>query len=196
MKLINSARFTAVLDANVLFPVVVRDYLLWLSLYELYSPKWSTQLLDEFKAIFAKKKISLTKAQINQQVQLMNKACPSALVTNYHHLINNIKLKDENDRHVVAAAIKCNANVIVTYNLKDFPQQYLSEMGLNAIDPDTFIADMIDLAPTKCCEAFQKMVLTKNKPPYEEKEYLDILAHNNLKQTAEELRRYLEISNE
>ena len=56
MKLINSAHFTAVIDANVLFPIVIRDYLIWLSIHGLYTPKWSGKLLEEFTAIFGKKK--------------------------------------------------------------------------------------------------------------------------------------------
>lgn len=192
MKLINSAHFTAVLDANVLFPVVIRDYLIWLSIHDLYTPKWSGKLLEEFTLIFQKKKMDLLPEQISRQVQLINKACPHALVEKYENLIPTVSLPDENDRHVVAAAIKCNANVIVTYNLKDFPKEYLESVGLSAVDPDTFIADMIDLSPEKCCDAFREMVLTKNKPPYEEREYIEILRRNKLTQTANELQKYLD----
>tara|TARA_Y100000114_G_scaffold154224_1_gene175812 strand:+ start:6053 stop:6628 length:576 start_codon:yes stop_codon:yes gene_type:complete len=191
MKLINSAHFTAVIDANVLFPIVIRDYLIWLSIHGLYTPKWSGKLLEEFTAIFGKKKKELTKEQIERQIQLMNRACPNALVEKYQGLLSSIELPDENDKHVVASAIKCNANVIVTYNLKDFPSEYLGSFGLTAVDPDTFIADMIDLSPDQCCEAFREMVLAKNKPPYTEIEYLEILKRNGLNQTAQELAKYL-----
>lgn len=195
MKLIDSARFTAVLDANVLYPVVIRDYLLWLSIYELYSPKWSSKLLEEFASIFDRKRLDISKDQVEKQITLMNKACPDALVRKYEELIPTITLKDENDRHVVAAAIKCNANVIVTNNLDDFPNDYLNKVGLTAMNPDSFIADMIDLSPERCCDAFREMILSKNKPPYEEHEYLEIIRRNELIHTADELSKYLEISN-
>ncbi|MEQ8414990.1 MAG: hypothetical protein RIB71_10995 [Imperialibacter sp.] len=81
--------------------------------------------------------------------------------------------------------------MIVTYNVKDFPNEYLESVGLAAVDPDTFIADMIDLSSARCCEAFREMVLTKNKPPYEEQQYLDILRRNRLVQTADELEKHL-----
>jgi len=196
MKLINSSRFTAVLDANVLFPIVLRDYLIWLSIYDLYTPKWSGKLLEEFVSIFQKRKMNLSTKQIHRQVQLLNKACPNALVEKYEKLVSSVNLPDENDRHVVAAAIKCNANVIVTYNHKDFPEKYLDSVGLSAVNPDSFIADMIDLSPEKCCDAFREMVLAKNKPPYEENEYLEILRNNNLIQTADELEKHLGFSDE
>lgn len=136
--------------------------------------------------------MDLLTEQVSRQVQLINKACPHALVEKYEAIIPTVSLPDVNDRHVVAAAIKCNANVIVTYNLKDFPKEYLESVSLSAIDPDTFIADMIDLSPKKCCDAFREMVLAKNKPPYEEREYLEILRRNKLVQTADELEKHLD----
>ncbi len=194
MKLINSSHFTAVLDANVLYPVVIRDYLMWLAIYELYSPKWSKRLIDEFTAIFREKKIDITEERIQRQVDLINKACPDALVQKYENLINSVELPDENDRHVVAAAIKCNANVIVTHNLTDFPNEYLQSIGIVAIHPDDFIADMVDLSPKVCRDAFRAMILTKNRPPYEEAEYLGIIRKNGLVQTSDLLAKYLGIS--
>lgn len=191
MKLINSARFTAVIDANVLYPVVIRDYLMWLALYELYSPKWSQEILEEFCQIFPKRNSQYSLDRIRNQISMMNNACPDAEVKNYETLISSINLPDPDDRHVAAAAVKCNANVIVTHNLKDFPNHYLEKLGLRAVDPDTFIADMIDLSPNQCCEAFRQMVLSKRKPPYDEPQYLEILRKNGLKQTVEELSKYL-----
>jgi predicted nucleic acid-binding protein len=167
---------------------------MWLAIYELYSPKWSKKLIDEFTAIFQKKRIDITREQIQRQVDLINRACPDALVQKYESLINSVELPDENDRHVIAAAIKCNANVIVTHNLSDFPNEYLEGIGITAIHPDDFIADMIDLSPKVCCDAFREMILTKNKPPYEEAEYLGIIRKNGLVQTSELLAKYLGIS--
>ena len=116
---------------------------------------------------------------------------PTALVEKYEGLIPAVQLPDDNDGHVVAAALKCNGNLIVTYNLQDFPQEYMESLGLSVADPDTFIADMIDLSPERCCEAFQEMVLTKNKPPYEESDYLGILRSNKLTETADQLEKHL-----
>lgn len=194
MKLINSVYFTAVIDANVLFPVVIRDYLLWLSIYQLFTPKWTNKILDEFRTVFRAKGIDASERRIEDMVATMNKACPFALVDNYEHLMDSLDLPDIDDRHVVAAAIKCNADCIVTHNLKDFPSNYLNSMGLEVVEPDAFIADIVDLAPTKCCDAFRAMVLTKRKPPYEEKDYLNILRNNGLNQTSDELEKYLKFS--
>lgn len=90
MKLINSAKFTAVIDANVLFPVVIRDYSIWLSIYELYTPKWSKKLLVELSQVFEKRGISSESAK--RQINLMNAACPNALVDKYGAIISSINL--------------------------------------------------------------------------------------------------------
>lgn len=191
MRLINSARFTAVIDANVLYPIVVRDYLLWLAYYELYTPKWSEKLLEEFTAIFARKNLDITPERIDGQVKRMEKAFPDACVGNYESLIETIELPDKGDRHVMAVAVKCGAHIIVTYNLKDFPKDYLQSFGLEAIAPDDFLADLIDLSPERCCDAFREMILTKNNPPYDEQAYIAILRKNGLHQTADELEKHL-----
>jgi hypothetical protein len=76
-----------------------------------------------------------------------NLAFPDALVQNYDDLIKHLDLPDEKDRHVLAAAIKTNANIIVTNNIKDFPEEYLQSFSLRAITTDDFLTDIIDLNP-------------------------------------------------
>jgi len=189
--MIHSAGFISVIDANVLYPVVIRDYLLWLAHEQLFTPKWSNKLLEEFSEVFAKAGKNFTEDQIQIQVNRMTSIFPSAIVDNYENIIPSITLPDEHDRHVMAAAVKCNANIIVTRNLKDFPEEYLEQFSLRAIDPDNFIADMIDLNPNKCVKAYRKMVLTKKNPPYDEIDYLDFLRNAGLEESATLLRPIL-----
>ncbi len=184
-KLIGSSNFKAVLDTNVLYPAVVRDYLLWLATAEMYSPRWSEDLLTELTSVFERNNGSTT------PVEMIKEAFQFALVENYEKLTDTIELPDPKDRHVVAAAIKCNANRIITNNLKDFPNEYLEQFGLVAIHPDGFIADLIDLNPKACIEAYRQMVVIKENPPYSELEYLEVLRNNELIETADELSKYL-----
>jgi hypothetical protein len=94
-------------------------------------------------------------------------------------------LPDNKDKHVLAAAIKTNANLIVTNNIKDFPADYLSSFGLNAINADDFLTDIIDLNHVTSIKAFRDLVLNKKNPPYDEYEVLDILRRNGLRDTAD-----------
>ncbi|SHH08154.1 PIN domain-containing protein [Flavobacterium micromati] len=118
--MIHSVKFKAVLDTNVIYPIVIRDLLFWFAFYELYTPKWSTDIFREWKDVMIRK--GITNEEAEKRVQRANNAFPDALVPNYEGLIGNLTLPDENDRHVLAAAIKSNADVIVTNNLKDFPK--------------------------------------------------------------------------
>ena len=180
--MIHSARFTAVLDTNVIYPVIIRDLLLWFAHYDLYTPKWSRHIVDEWKDVLERKDVAADIAAL--RVEKINLAFPDALVHNYEGLIGAIKLPDEKDRHVVAAAVKVNANVIVTNNLKDFPDAYLQSFGLSVKSADDFLTDIIDLNHDKAKEAFKEMVCQKKNPEMDDYQVLDQLRKNGLTQTA------------
>jgi hypothetical protein len=101
--------------------------------------------------------------EIEKRVSNVNCAFPDALVINYEPLIETLTLPDSRDRHVLAAAIKTNANIIVTNNLKDFPSDYLNTFGLSAKNADDFITDTIDsitkepLKPLKCLYSIKQI---------------------------------------
>jgi len=88
---------------------------MWFAYYELYTPKWSNNIFDEWISVMKKKGIAEDEAL--KRANKMNMAFPDALVHNYETLINSIQLPDKNDRHVLAAAIKTNADLIITNNL-------------------------------------------------------------------------------
>ncbi len=116
--------------------------------------------------------------EIEKRVSNANKAFPDALVENYEPLIDALKLPDVKDRHVLAAAIKTNANVIVTNNLKDFPDDYLTTFGLSAKSADDFITDTIDLNQKHALNAFMTLVQNKRNPDLDQFEVLDRYREN------------------
>ena len=129
--------------------------------------------------------------EILKRVKKANMAFPDALVENYTSLIDGIELPDIDDRHVLAAAIKTNANLIVTNNMKDFPEQYLNSFGLTAKTADDFLTDIIDLNPEVAVRAFREMVLNRKKPDLDEYQVLDILRNQGLEATANYLHSQL-----
>lgn len=183
--MIHSVKFTCVLDTNVIYPLEIRDLLLWFAYENLFTPKWSRHIFDEWKSVMKRKGIS--EAEIQKRVDNVNQAFPDAMVDNYESLIQGLDLPDENDRHVLAAAIKTNANLIVTNNLKDFPEDYLLRFGLYAKTPDDFISDTIDLNHEKALNAFRMMVNNRRNPPLTEFEVLDRLRNIGLKDSADYL---------
>lgn len=183
--MIHSVKFTCVLDTNVIYPLWIRDLLMWFAYYELYTPKWSKNIFDEWIAVMISKGIHENEAKL--RAEKLNLAFPDALVLHYEPLIDTLKLPDLKDRHVLAAAIKTNADLIITNNLKDFPEEYLAGHGLRAKTPDDFFTDIIDLNHDLSIQAFKKMVLNKVNPPLSEFDVLDYLRNNGLLQTADYL---------
>src|SRR5690606_24098602 len=141
--MIHSVQFTCVLDTNVIYPIDIRDLLFWFAYYDLYTPKWSNHIFDEWDDVMERK--GVPEPERKKRMERANLAFPDALVSNYTGLIDGLSLPDPKDCHVLAAAIKTNANVIVTNNLKDFPASYLSSFGITAKTVDDFLTDIIDL---------------------------------------------------
>ena len=123
------ANFVALFDACVLSPASVRDLLLRLALTDLFRARWTDRIHDEWIGGVLKRRRDLSKAQLERARDLMNQAVPDCLVTAYESLIDGLHLPDPDDRHVLAAAIRCQAGVIVTYNLKHFPEDALAPYG-------------------------------------------------------------------
>lgn len=187
--MIHSVRFTVVLDTNVVYPVIIRDILFWFAYYELYTPKWSEHIFDEWKRVMIGKGVSETEAE--KRIAKANEAFPDAQVRNYKGLIEQLTLPDKDDRHVLAAAIKANANLIVTNNRKDFPEAYLQSFGLSAKTADDFLTDIIDLNQEQAVAAFKEMVLNKMNPKQDEFEVLNQLRNAGLTATANYLHALL-----
>lgn len=181
--MIHSVRFIVVLDTNVVFPIICRDILFWFAHYDLYTPKWSEHIFNEWERVMLKKGIA--PEEIKKRVEKANLAFPDALVKNYQGLIESLLLPDENDRHVLAAAIKTNANLIVSNNLKHFPEKNLQSFGLNIKSADDFLTDIIDLNQDVAVTAFREMVLNKKNPKMDEFEVLNQLRKAGLKTTAD-----------
>jgi predicted nucleic acid-binding protein len=187
--MIHSIRFTCVLDTNIILPIEIRDLLFWFAYYDLYTPKWSKHIFEEWDVVM--KRMGVSEKERVKRIGKANAAFPDAMVKNYEPLINSLVLKDEKDRHVLAAAIKTNANVIVTNNLKHFPDDYLSTFGLSAKTADDFLTDTIDLNPELAIKAFRKLAVNRTNPEQDEYQVLDFFRSNGLKDTADYLHSLL-----
>ncbi len=120
-----ASNFTALYDACVLYPAPLRDLLMQLALTDLFRARWTEQIHDEWIRNLLKKRPDLTLQQLTRTKELMNSHVRDCLVTNYEYLIPSLELPDPDDRHVLAAAIQGNADVIVTTNLSDFPSSVI-----------------------------------------------------------------------
>lgn len=182
--------FTAVLDANVLYPAPLRDLLMHLALTGAYRARWSAQIHDEWKRNVLAKRPDLTREQLDRTSALMDKHVPDSVVSGYEPLVNGIDLPDLDDRHVAAAAIKCSASVIVTFNLKDFPEPILEPFGIEALHPDEFLSNQWSVDSAAVLQAAQRQRATLKKPPVNADQYLDTLLALQLPETVNLLSKY------
>jgi predicted nucleic acid-binding protein len=175
--------FTVVYDACVLYPNTLRDLLMELAVKDLYRAKWTDEIHDEWIRNLKQNKSDLPIEKLYRVRDLMNENVRDCLVTDYQWLIEKLNLPDSNDRHVLAAAIQAKAEVIVTSNLKDFPQSELDKYNIEAQHQDTFITNLIDLHPLQVFDAVQKCHQRRKKPPCTFEEYLMRLQKQELPNT-------------
>lgn len=167
------ASFTAVYDACVLYPAPLRDLLLRLALTDLFRARWTEEIHAEWVRSLLLRRPDLKPEQLHRTRELMDFSVPDCLVTGYQGLVGALKLPDADDRHVLAAAIRCQAGVIVTYNLADFPSQALDPHGITAQHPDEFVAHLFDLSPAAVCAAVRDQRLALTRPTRSARELLD-----------------------
>ena len=179
--------FTAVYDACVLYPAPLRDFLMWLGLSGRFRARWSAQIHDEWKRNLLKNRPDLMAEQLDRTSDLMDRAIPDALVTGYEPLVAGLTLPDPDDRHVLAAAIRCHASVIVTFTEKDFPAAVLESFGLEVQHPDVFVENLFDLDQAAVVAAAQRQRQQLKSPPMDVDRYLDVLLKQGLIQTVKGL---------
>ncbi|MBE0530310.1 MAG: PIN domain-containing protein [Rhodospirillales bacterium] len=184
------ANFTAFLDASVLYPAPLRDLLLELAVTDLYRAKWSNAVHEEWISALLRNRHDLTRERLERTRDLMNAHVRDALVTDFEDLVDVLELPDPNDRHVLAAAIKGRADLIVTANLKDFPAEALERWGMEAQHPDEFLSHQFHLSQPVFLRAVKTVRLRLKNPPKTVEEYLDTLQMQELLALVKEIAAY------
>lgn len=184
--------FTAVYDSNVLYSGTLRNFFMWLAVEDLYRARWTNEIHEEWIRNVLADRADLTREKLERTRRLMNTNVRDCLVTDYESLIDAVTLPDPKDRHVLAAAIKANANSIVTFNLKHFPKSETSKYGVEAIDPDDFVMCQLDLERQSVLHAAREHRKSLVKHPKNVDQYLESLERAQMVQTAAEFRRWRE----
>jgi len=185
-----SAMLTAVLDACVLYPVHLRDFLLNLAKRESFVPFWSERIRDEWIHNLLQNRPDVMPESLERTRLNMNIHFPNALVRGYESLIPMLWLPDTNDLHVFAAAIHAKAKYIVTFNLDDFPASALQPYGIEAVLPDEIVLRVIRKAPQLVLQVAKKHRQNLTRPPKTAGEYLATLEKQGLAKTVAFLREH------
>lgn len=137
---------TALLDANVLHPMVLCDLLIRLALAGYYRPRWSEDILDETVRSIHRRRPDLSLDLLRRRVAAMRRVLPDAMVAGYEGLAAEM-VQLGKDAHVLAAAVRGGAEVIVTNNVRDFLPALLDHYEMLVQTPDEFLLDQWWLDP-------------------------------------------------
>ncbi|HEY8604525.1 PIN domain-containing protein [Tsuneonella suprasediminis] len=178
------SRYTVVYDACVLYPAPVRDLLLEMAAASLFRAKWSNEIHDEWMRNLLANRSELSPEKLERTRELMDAAVLDCLVEGHMDLISSLELPDPDDRHVLAAAIHCGADAIITFNLKDFPPNIAAKYQIEVLHPDDFVRFQFDFDNARVIVAAERVRRRLKNPEISAEEYLDILARQGLTKTA------------
>jgi hypothetical protein len=187
-------RFTVVLDACVMFPMLARDVLLTLAAHGFFNPKWSPRIREEWMRNLTEKRCQKDAdadtdvdscAKVEKIANAADRAFPDALVSDQTPESDALSPVDRKDRHVVMTAIVAQADAIVTFNTKDFAPDHLRErLEIEVIHPDDFIMDLVDLNEKRAVGAFRELRARKKNPPWDKPELIRGLREAGLVQAS------------
>lgn len=165
--------FPVFLDACVLVPIRLTDLLLRLAKAGIYSPLWSADVLDEVERNVLK--LGVSSCRVRSRIDRMRQEFPDAEVSGYEAMIPNMT-NDPKDRHVLAAAAAGRAAVIVTANLRDFPDVALVPHQIKAIHPDDFLLALLECHLDDTVRCVREQVADLTNPPVPMEQFLVGLA--------------------
>ncbi|MGH8777803.1 PIN domain-containing protein [Paraburkholderia sp.] len=183
------ARYTALLDACVLFPLAITDTLMSLATAGLFAAKWTQRIEYEWITALEEQRPDL-KGKLEIRRDSMREAIPDWEVPEavWTPLTDSFTLPDPDDRHVLAAAVAGHADCIVTANLRDFPPQIAAGYGIEIVDPDRFVINQWDLDSLTAMSAFKRMRARWKKPEATPEDFARALERNGLPATAQRIR--------
>lgn len=182
------ATFPALFDTNVLFGFHLNDVILGMAERGLFRPLWSDQILAELSDNLVEH--GLPTANTERRIKAMESAFPDATVRGYEDLIANMT-NDPKDRHVLAAGIRANCEVLVTFNLTDFPADSVAAYDIEIVHPDKFLLDQLDLYPGPTVGVLRQLIADYSSPKLEMEDLLVRLADAGVPEFASAVRRYL-----
>lgn len=164
-----------------------------MALSGLYRARWTERINTEWIDALLRRRTDLTREALEWTRGQMDAAVPDCIVSGYEGLETNLNLPDAGDRHVLAAAIRCGAGAIVTYNLKDFPADVLAPYGITAQHPDEFIEHAFCLSPAAVCKAVRDQRASLRNPPKSIDELFDTYLQQGLATTVSHLREHADL---
>ncbi|MFZ5871996.1 MAG: PIN domain-containing protein [Actinomycetota bacterium] len=179
--------FPAFLDTCVLFSPTLTDTLLRIAEEDAFRPHWSAEVLEELRRVLVRE--GMPEERAAKRIASMESAFGEATVAGYAPLVEAMTC-DLKDRHVLAAAVHARCEVLVTFNVRDFPPESTVAHQIAVVTPDAFLLDQLDLHPAKVGRALVGQVTAAKRPRLTMGQLLSRLARAGVEGFAEEARRH------
>lgn len=153
-----------------------------------FRPLWSERILEELSGNLTAH--GLPAANTDRRISAMRRAFPDATVSGFEDRIETM-MNDPKDRHVLTAGIRANCEVLVTFNLKDFPDECVAAYDIEIVHPDKFLLDQLDLYPGSTVGVLHQLIADYCSPTLEMEDLLVRLADAGVPDFASAVRRYL-----
>jgi predicted nucleic acid-binding protein len=151
---------------------------------------WTEDILEELRAALARRpgpgSVEERRDQVDRLLTQMRDAFEDALVTGHEPLVATMT-NDPKDRHVLAAGVRGSAAAIVTFNLSDFPEPAIKPLEIEAVHPDVFLLNQLDLDPDRVLALMRGQVSRNRRPPVSIEQLAETLTRSGLPRFATEL---------
>lgn len=182
---------TLFLDANVLYSAGCRDLLIEASLAGLCRCRWSREVLSELDRALRRSRPDLKPTQLRRLMAALVSACPEALLEQHPARAPVLpSMVDPADAHVLRGAIRAQAQVLLTFNLKHFSRRLLARHGLVAMTPDQWLVSLAKSAPSDIMAIAERCRSRLVRPPLTRAHYLASLRRSGLSLLTDFLSRH------
>jgi len=148
-------------DANVLYSRVLRDYLVYSADEGAISIRWSRAILIEAVEHLQANNSTFDDEQGDLLIRLLNDAYPEAEIeptASARRKVKSLDMPDEDDRHVLAAAVTAHADIVCTNNVKDFPPETMASVGIELLTADALLSRLVTMYPSEMLDAHRTTV--------------------------------------
>jgi len=180
----------AVFDACILYPFHLRNVVVQAAVDRVVEARWTDAIHEEWVRSLAADAPAIPIERLQVTRRLMNDAIPTAMVNGYEKHIPMVTLPDPDDRHVVAAAIAAKASLILTWNLRHFPESALNKFGLRTMNPDKFLSGLFEKAPDLVIGSLANARRNLSKSRVSASDFIAILKGQKLVQLAKRIEKY------
>ncbi len=150
-------------DANILYSRVLRDYLVYAAADGLIRLRWSDTILDEMARSLVNR-LGMPADQAGRLGQALNRFLPDASVIPTeadYSAFADLFMPDEDDRHVVAAAVAARADALCTWNMKDFPPPVMERVRVRLRSPDDVLSELLTVTPRSMRAVHERILLAR-----------------------------------